>query len=564
MADPSGGCKRVRIRKACTACSSRKRKCNGAYPCDACTAYGYTCWYRQDGRRVHPTLELAGKNRQGNSLKSTGRGLASSGDANIVQDAQLKSSRVKSDDSLEANSCPYVGSHSSISFPRFLGLQLQSQTIPELQPFAWHLEIRDTPPRTAQLSICSLISIESARNQVETFFQSQSPACGFLDQESFLENCEKHWAGENQGLPFEALISGIIGFASILSPMASRQQELSIVKHAESILTDHAVIAQPRLELLAATVLRGLYLRATATPHITWLQSCTAMHIAESLGLHENTNSIARGESIQWTAQAQSCLFWIVCAGNRLISHELGRSPVVIQKVTREYPFPLSDTSSPAILCRLCCTLPIKDTSGEPDDEQARLADFLRILQSTTIDQPYLQLVAADVCFCLYRRIRVSGFSVTESQGRSIVLVGRGAVQAVNQLLQQGKPWWNLLSTLFQFACTLISLDCLDSLVDLQDTLKAISLVRSHYPGSKIVQALSTLRILIRASKQIKEKQLAYLQAVEGSEFGGEGDTQEHITDEALDPFLQSAFPYNEWSTNDYDWMSAWAPVTQS
>ncbi|KAH7408839.1 hypothetical protein BKA64DRAFT_383101 [Cadophora sp. MPI-SDFR-AT-0126] len=564
MADSSSSCKRVRIRKACTACSSRKRKCNGAHPCDACTAYGYTCWYRQDGRGAHPTLDLAGKKRHGNSLKSAGRGSVSPGDANTLQDAQLESSRLKSDDSLEENSYPYVGSHSSISFPRFLGLQLQSQIIPELQPFAWNLEIRDMPPRTARLSICSLISIESARNQVDSFFQSQSPACGFLDQESFLECCKKHWAGENQGLPFEALIGGIIGLASILSPMASRQQEFSIVKHTESILTDHAVIAQPSLELLAATVLRGLYLRATATPHITWLQSCTAMHIAESLGLHENTNSPTRGENILWTAQVQSCLFWTVCAGNRLISHELGRSPVIIQKVTREYPFPLSDTSSSAVLCRLCCTLPIRDISGEPDDEQARLADFLRILQSTTIDQPYLQLVAADVCFCLYRRIRVNRFIVTESQGRSIVLVGRGAVQAANQLIQQGKPWWNLLSTLFQFACTLISLDCLDSLVDLRDTLKAISLVSSHYPGSKIVQALSTLRILIRASKQRKEKQLAYLQAVEESGFGGEEDPQENITEEAFDPFLRSAFPYNEWSTTDYDWMSAWAPITQN
>lgn len=57
--------------------------------------------------------------------------------------------------------------------------------------------------------------------------------------------------------------------------------------HAEKVLNDHTILADAHVEVLAAVLLRSLYLRATALPQITWLTSCTAMHISESLGLHK-------------------------------------------------------------------------------------------------------------------------------------------------------------------------------------------------------------------------------------------------------------------------------------
>lgn len=64
----------------------------------------------------------------------------------------------------------------------------------------------------------------------------------------------------------------------------------------------------------------------------------------------------------EWNDEARSLLFWILCAGNRLISHEMGRTPVILHDITTEYPFHPLDSSAAANFCRLCCLLPVEDT----------------------------------------------------------------------------------------------------------------------------------------------------------------------------------------------------------
>jgi Fungal Zn(2)-Cys(6) binuclear cluster domain len=69
MAEQVNPLKRLRTRKACVPCSSRKGKCNGAYPCDACEAYGYTCHYREDGDRRRPANGISGSDRGGGVIE---------------------------------------------------------------------------------------------------------------------------------------------------------------------------------------------------------------------------------------------------------------------------------------------------------------------------------------------------------------------------------------------------------------------------------------------------------------------------------------------------------------
>lgn len=306
-----------------------------------------------------------------------------------------------------------------------------------------------------------------------------------------MERCEKHWADCNQGLPFEALIGGIIGLASILSPIGSVQPEVDIIRHAESILTDQAVLAEPTVEVLAALFLRGVYLRATARPHVTWLLSCVAMHMSEALGLHKYHNfAVGREDKFGnhsdiWSAEACSCLFWMTCAVNSFLSHELGRSPVLLHEVTRKIPFPLSDNSGAAVVCRLGSLLPLKIAESESESEQTqRLNESLDTIERIASDQPFLKLLAAEVCFSLYRRIRVNNKYniITKLQSHRIASIGRAAVQSANLLLHKGQAWWNMIGTLFQFACVLISMDSPDSLVDLQYAVKTINRLKTAIP----------------------------------------------------------------------------------
>lgn len=390
-----------------------------------------------------------------------------------------------------------------------------------------------------------------AIRHISATFATEFPVCGFLDLETLTVRCQKHWAGINQGLAFEALIAGIIGLAAVLTPVTP-QFEVDIVRHAETILTDQAILTEPNIEVLAAVIFRVLYLRATATPHVTWLLSCTAMHMIESLGLHKDYSN---QYDATYGPDTVACLFWIICAGNRVLSHELGRSPVQLHDVTRKFPFPLSDKSPTASLARLGCILPLTDDKPGSDNDLKRLAELFDTVENHTGDHTFLKLYAADVCFCLYRRIcvnnKVSLISRRESQ--QIMSVGRAAVQAVNLLVQSGQPWWNMLSTLFQFTCVLISMDSPDSLGDLSYTVKTINLVRDCYPGTKVSQALSALKILIHASKQRKEQEVTLLSVVEELDTKPGGD----IPSDAMpldNAFPELAFDFREWGTDDLEW----------
>lgn len=413
-------------------------------------------------------------------------------------------------------------------------------------------------------AICSLITVETTQEQLRSFFLSDFPACSFLDLNILTARCEKHWVGHDQGLPFEALIGGVIGLASVLDNAISIRQETDIIQHAANILSDPVILSEPSVEVLAAIALRGLYLRATATPHVTWLLSCSAMHMAEALGLHKDYDSNAgkhRNMTNPWDYDAISCMFWIICAGNRILSHELGRSPAVLHGVTRKFPFSPSDTSGAAILCRLSCLLPMKEATEDSGDDQDRFKQSLDVIAKTVGNHPFLKLIAADVCFCLYRRICVCSHRITKEECQQVVLIGRAAIKASNQLLHTGRPWWNMLGTLFQFCCVLISMDSLDSLADLQYAVKTINRVQDRYPGEKIGQALSTLRALVTASKQRKQTQIAYLSAVEEpaeSCVNMQNDVSLSPTDLT---FPEIPFDVASWGIENLDWMSLEAPL---
>lgn len=110
------------------------------------------------------------------------------------------------------------------------------------------------------------------------------------------------------------------------------------------------------------------------------------MHMAESLGLHKQYSSSTgrpRVASSEWGDKAKSNLFWIICSGNRLFAHELGRSPVRIHEVTREFPYLPSDNSGVASFCRLCCLLPVSYSGDISEQFAERFLDALEDISNT-------------------------------------------------------------------------------------------------------------------------------------------------------------------------------------
>lgn len=562
----------MRSRRACHPCATRKRKCDGAFPCDVCVGYGYECRYthysnrsRRNSVQVQPSLQ------------------SSYLDGPVVDEPALppplltppgvpqlpKQSEQVNDgnNGLPVVSSTYLGRHSAQAFPRFIGLQMQAQVLPKLQPFAWNMGVGQKPVLKVRKALCSLITLDETTKQLGSFFRSNFPACSFLSLPTLISRCERHWVGHDQGLPFEALICGVIGLTSVICKTMEARRVADLIDHAETVLNDQTILADANIEVLVAVVLRSLYLRATASPQITWLTSCTAIHMAESLGLHKQYNPTAGRECTvnpEWDGKVRSLLFWIASAGNRLISHELGRSPVILQDTTTEFPFHISDSTAAANLCRLCCLLPLGDVNEVSNDDTKSFSDSLETIVNTDCDQPFLKLIAAEVCFTLYRRIRVSSHQhMTRQESQQVVLIGREAVHAVNRLLEIGQPWWNMVSTLFQFCCVLISMDSTDSLVDLKHAMKTIYLIRDHYPSDAVTQALSTLQALIAAARQRKELEMAYLTTAEETESSAAHRSDSLLFGATDLPSVDSSFDNINWSVDDLDWMSVNVPLTQ-
>lgn len=211
-----------------------------------------------------------------------------------------------------------------------------------------------------------------------------------------------------------------------------------------------------------------------------------------------------------------------------------------------------------ATLCCLCCLSPLGDTNNGFSEGQKSFSDSLKAIANTNCDRPLLKLIAAEVFFTMYRRIRVSSHQhVTRQELQQVVLIGREAVQAAHQLLEEGPPWWNMVSTMFQFCCVLISIDATNSLADLKHAMKTICLIRDHYPSDNITEALSTLKTLIAAARQRKEAEMAYLTTAEDTESLAtrRSDSLQFGSTDFLS--LESCLDDVNWSAKDLDWMSS-------
>jgi hypothetical protein len=569
MRSASKGTKRVRARKACLPCSTRKRKCDGEEPCSACRGYGYVCSYSGDVSRQYRTsgnhsslsddgeCELLGIDTASVSNQPLNIRNRPESTANTSNGHQTEVVRDRGAEPLAVRAVRYISDYSLQAFPRYLDLQLNSG-LSNLESFGWNLGIRNiTAPQKRTPYICSFVDLAATKHHLRRLFAIQFPACGFLDLDAIIYKCDRHWAGFHQGLQFESLLAAIIGLSCILAPAeigSQLQSEVNLMGHAESILTHPHMMAQPTMEGVAATLLLCQYLRATSTLQVTWLMSCNNMHAAENLGLHKDYNDLAKSGSVhnseEWNPQATACLFWMICTMNRIMSYELGRTPVHLREVTQKFPFAASDNSSAANFCRLGQLLPL-DYEVCCKGNEFQLTPTLEIIEGIPTDQPYVKLLAADVCFCLFRRIRVNnsniGGGITHRNGQQIALIGREAVQVVNLTLRKGQAWWNMLSTLFHFACVLISLDS-DSLSDLQDTIQTIHFLGDWFPGSQASDALNTINKLAYALKQRKEKHLQYLSlAVRQS-----SRSEVKMTDSSsADHIAQSNW---DWSLGVLDW----------
>ncbi|PMD61652.1 uncharacterized protein K444DRAFT_559815 [Hyaloscypha bicolor E] len=547
--DPRPPRKRQRARKACLPCRQRKRKCDVQFPCSACSTYGYQCQYPADDG---PSAPFVGKSHASHvSPNSTASPFGSSPTkaariARLERDETPESpeSAVDHQGILDPVKTRYMGLHSVMAFPRNLGLEFQSANPPRVHSFAWNCGIRKEDDGSNHTNLKDLISRENFELYQRVYFEAVHPMFGILDKQIFSRNADQFWSETGGHSAFEAILAGVVALGSFFSATLGHPRELEIVQHAKNILEDPVISRRVSIDQVSAWILRTLYLRLTTRPHMAWLASNIAMHLAEATGIHHEMDAVVltTDSSSQIVPNQSGCeqarrLFWCAWMINSMISYEYGRSSSSLNNITCRQPTS-SKGDYTALLISVAQLVPRESLDAGPD-----LHHTLPQIQQIPDEHPFISMSKADLCMSLYRHHRLLKQPIDKKEILLIISIGNTATEAACKLAQENKFWWNVLCTVFQYACVLLAIDTLDSLAQVQNAMCTLENIAAQLQNHVSTEAVNTLRILLRDSMKKKRQEVQLLEAADsdlGANTSNELGDMENVDinwDALLDPW---------------------------
>ena len=218
--------------------------------------------------------------------------------------------------------------------------------------------------------------------------------------------------------------------------------ESDLVKQARVIL-EMSVACPPALlslDAVTAWILRTLYLRCMTRPHISWMAICTTMHISEAVGLHQEFNAArfaTLSSPIPLGAQeieTQRRMFWSAWLLNRLFAAEYGRSRVDLENIGCMPISSRQDDFTP-LLIELAEVLPDEYIGSVEDFDVA----FKQLFDVSNLPSTF-ELIKADICFHLYRRLRLSKINIVSEHVNIILSIIRKALVECSALSNFRRP----------------------------------------------------------------------------------------------------------------------------
>ncbi|ATZ49480.1 hypothetical protein BCIN_04g06210 [Botrytis cinerea B05.10] len=501
--------KRKRSRIACEPCRDRKRRCDGGQPCDSCLRFEYECYY---------------KSHSGHSKKAR---------HNHEQSSLSLSASAKADPlpppSLEANS--------GANFARQLALKIDPQNAPRLHLFSWNIGERYSTSRSKRVSTLSTEDISSTGivDELSAFYFEKVDICyNFIDRAKFFQRWKVRQLVKNERKPFDAILFGVTALGSLFSNRVAPSLELQLVDSARSILDEYSG-ETPTIETITGQLLRVVYLRMTASPHVAWMSSCTLMHMIEAAGLHIPTPT--DDSSIQSVADSNSELRWRLLGVaqhlNTWISFDLGRSRVVLQGgVPSVLPY-LNHQDSTKELLSLLPMSEALDPSNQQNASNLESA-FVQVLDSSHIQPPSV-MGQCNLMLCIYRRLRALNLTVSpELLDRALTLMSK-SLRCAREMVRTNCPWHHMANVPFQIICTLLAIDSRGSLSRLGDAMKTLGEVSAAYDTSVMREAYKTARLLVFLSQKKKEDDAKMLSEVMKADPSPSADpTIDRSTSQAL------------------------------
>lgn len=506
---------RQRSRVACTPCRVRKRRCDGRLPCATCVRYEYQCEYDQKAKRssLPKDADVAAIPPPAPVVGSTAPSIIQ------LQKHPLTApgARFHHRGILDPVKTRFVRANSAIAFPRILGMDLESDSIPRLHSFAWNLGIRaepDEPPTnvTEHMTWAEFQTLSAA------YFKFVKPQFGLLEEADFMEQVAPRFADPAGVKDIDCVALGVAALGSFFSA-TPHPKEVSFMFDARRVLVQRSVSNSPTPNHVAGWILRTIYLRLTSRPHGAWISSCITMHQVEAGGLHKEIQTIAVvypqvPTNDHKLAKNRRRLFWIARALNTILSFEYGRTRVNFDVVTTK-KFAPENGSQAHQFVELADLLPndFVDRDREPDPPAA-LGKALDKIEAMQTESSFISLLKADLSFAIYRRLWLMSLTDAKDRADTVISIGKAALPAASKLLASRTPWWNVICTPFQLVCVVISVGTPRSLSHIQEIMNLMHNIARVYDTHMVREAYTQATALIAMAKKRKQKELDALNAI--------------------------------------------------
>ena len=572
---------RKRARKACLPCHKRKVKCNGDLPCNICQGYGYKCEYTADSERPakKTQVEFAGsaatplsasvlgnKNTAQLSRMSKVGGDCqqnrSGSDKNymLVEVPNRKAPKLSSAPFHESLISRYTTRHSAVAFPRELSHSLGLSDAPRLHCFGWHTGTREEHVPTLGYRLFDQASLQDVLKYMDVYYELVHPFFGFLVPSHATQACIDAWNLKQMPIDVEATICGATALGSLFCPnTAVWELEPNVIQQAQHLLEISVSYppSQLSLKFVIGWILRALYLRCTTRPHLSWIASCNAVHIAEAMGLHQEFRNMdalfertQEANLVETTSRRKA--FWIALSLNRLFSVEYGRSPLKLDSISCTLPARESDLDMTLDLIKICESLPsIQNNQMHPEEEMEALTAHLQLLAQISVQNSVLILLKAETCFALFRRMRFLRIILTTSQIEAILGTIRDGLFEAQSLSKQYSKWWNVVGVPFQSVLVLIAINTAASLEVLRDAMSTLEEIAHVYDTHLVREALQTATQVVQGLRKKRIQELHDIDRAVGQHNHSEA-VLDHYSDLMM-PMLPSGI---DWPVeSDGGWM---------
>ncbi|PQE30121.1 Rdr1p protein [Rutstroemia sp. NJR-2017a WRK4] len=418
---------------------------------------------------------------------------------------------------LEPYKFRFTSANSAIAFPRYLGMDMEMATPPRLHSYAWNAGIRSEAPKPNRVNLLEFCSWTCASEAIDSFFVHINPVFCLLDHESFKRKCELFWQDAIGSEGFQALACGVISLGSLFVKAIPCLFEHELVEYSRSLL-EHGS-QKPgvvTLDHVIAWIIRSIYLRCTSRPGLSSLAIFTTMHLAESMGLHRELDTVIfAGDGMKKAftpelLEQRRRVFWTAMSLNQLFAAEYGRSKVSLDFVQCRKP----THNEGEFICELIELTDLLSYGTGPTIELSALQSAIKKLSALPSNHPALTLIKADIALCFSRKLHVSTSKLSPTLFPVVSKILEDAFPNCQAFSEKKLPWWNVVNVPFSTICLYLAVDSRQAISRLPaavDTLKAVTKLWNSHLGN---EALKTAQLLINRFVEIKREDQTLLESL--------------------------------------------------